>query len=113
MAQVNTGALASQLQDIGFSRAGAWQLITGGIVTDAKDRQRLALVLAGLVEARSLRPSESGGRSTIQTASGIVIELQDDSGGGQGTTTGLSSSRRKTLTTARTRSGLRVSFEEG
>jgi hypothetical protein len=111
MARVNTASIASQLQAMGFTMAGAYQLIAAQVLSDAKDRRRLTLLLAGLFEANVIQGTHQGGRSVVQTRSGIQIEFQDDAGNAsnQGSQSGGPSS---SPSTSRTRSGIRVSFED-
>lgn len=115
MSRVNTLAIAGRLQAMGFSALGARQLATAELLSDARDRQRLALFFAGFFEANAIQPggSNGSGRSpTITTQSGIVIEIQDESGASGGTTARKSAASRSTVSTQRTRSGIVVSFED-
>lgn len=113
MPRVNTASIAGQLHALGFTMAGAQQLITGQMLGDAKDRKHLALFLAGLFEAGAVQAIPQGGRPAMKTQSGIVIELQDD--GEHPGSMGASQSMAKQGTvpaTLRTPSGLVVSFDD-
>lgn len=112
MAHVSFRETARQLQRMGFSAPGAQQLLSGHIVSSVLDRRRLALFLAGLVQVRAVGPIGSGGRTAIQTQSGMVIEFQDNGTGHTPKSAPSRSPEGKTFTTTQTRSGIVIGFED-
>jgi hypothetical protein len=118
MTRVNTASITSQLQALGFSTAGAQQLIAAQVLSDARDRRRLALLLAGLFEAAAVQAAPAGGRTAMKTQSGVIIELHDGAGGtgggtGGGRWAGASMAAPATTPVAsRTASGIVVSFDD-
>jgi hypothetical protein len=112
MARVNTAAIASQLQALGLSMVGARQLMTAQVLSNGKDRRRLALLLTGLFEGQVIHSTNLGGRSAVRTQSGIIIEFQDDAANQGSQSGGRSSTAQGNPSTSRTRTGISVSFED-
>jgi hypothetical protein len=112
MARVNTAAIVSQLQALGISMGGARQLITAQVLSNGKDRKRLALLLTGLFEGQVIHSTNLGGRSAIRTQSGIIIEFQDDTANQGSWSGGQSSTTQGNPSTSRTRTGISASFED-
>lgn len=71
------GAIASKLQALGISPGGAWQLVRGQIVASPQDRQRLAVVLRGLLTTQRIQPATPGNGPNVRTQSGMVVEFLD------------------------------------
>jgi hypothetical protein len=117
MTRINTASITSQLQALGFSAAGAQQLITAQVLGLAHDRRRLALFLAGLFEGAAVQVAPPpGNRATMKTASGVIIELRDDSGGAGGGAWAAAASAAaapgSTPVATRTASGVVISFDD-
>jgi len=112
MDRVNTAAIISQLQALGISMGGARQLLTAQVLSDGKDRRRLALLLTGLFEGQVIHSTNLGGKSAVRTQSGLIIEFQDGTTNQGSQSGGQSSTTQGTLSISRTRTGISVSFED-
>jgi Fe2+ transport system protein FeoA len=77
-ARTNPAALVQRLHALGFTPAGAQQLLDGLVVSDSRDRRRLALVLGRLLGSHAIQVSGQDQRVAIRTQSGVVIDLEDD-----------------------------------
>ena len=78
LARFNPASIARQLQALGFTLSGAQQVLAGQVVSDQRDRQRLALVLTRLLGEQAVQVAVQGGHARLVTQSGVVIELSDD-----------------------------------
>jgi hypothetical protein len=75
--RVNAASITSQLLALGFSMAGTQQLMAAQVLADARDRQRLARLLTGLLDRAAVHAAPPGGQATVKTASGVIISLDD------------------------------------